>query len=265
MKYIVNFLKGVIFGIAVVIPGLSGSAFLVVLGVYDGVINAITNLRKKLLSNLLYLMPIGVGAIIGVLMSTKLVLSVCSKFPVPSYLFFIVLVVAAYPDIIKKARKKSISVKMVLLIFAGFLFLITINYVSELIQGYAGEQIDSYIAISDIRSFKDSGIIVFSGLLSCGLMTIPGVSGSVILMMIGQYGTVYNAVSELNLPIVFLFALGSALGIIIASKILKHVIAKFESEMYYVVIGILSACIVTILVTGVMNIRFVDIIGRLNL
>ena len=111
----------------------------------------------------------------------------------------------------------------------------------------------------------DGLLILFTGFVSCGMMTVPGVSGSVILMMLGQYGTVYSAVANINIPIVILFAVGAGCGVITVSKFLSRIIAKFQSEMYYVVMGILMGCILILFISGVLNIQFIEIIGRIKL
>lgn len=265
MRSLINFLKGIAFGVAVVIPGLSGSAFLVVLGLYEQTINAIAGLRKNIIKNFLFLLPIGLGGGIGVLISTRFVLWLCQRFPIPSYLLFIVLVLTAFPDVYKKIKKRRFGFCMLLLVICGFGFMIAMNVSAEMLQQYGGHQLDSYVAISNVNSFVDGMTILFAGFLSCGMMSVPGVSGSVILMMIGQYGTIYNAVANINIPIISLFAIGSGCGVLIASKFLSRIIAKFESEMYYVVMGILIGCILTLFVSGVLNIQFIEIIGRIKL
>ena len=70
-----NFVKGAIIGIALVIPGLSGSIFAVVVGLYDRLLNAVNHFRDDPKKNMRFLTPIGLGAVIGILLSTKAVLS----------------------------------------------------------------------------------------------------------------------------------------------------------------------------------------------
>ena len=71
MSHIVNFIKGIIVGIAVVIPGLSGSMFAVIVGLYEKMINAVSTLRKGFKKNVLFLLPIVLGGVIGILLSAK--------------------------------------------------------------------------------------------------------------------------------------------------------------------------------------------------
>lgn len=265
MKIIFDFFKGILFGIAVVIPGLSGSAILVVLGIYDDVINAVANIRRKFADNFLFLLPIALGGCIGIISSTRLVLMLCIRFRIPAYLFFIVLVLTAFPDVIKKMKMRSFNVRMLLLVFAGLIFVIATGFFAEWLQAAHADEIREYVAVENVKSVYDGIVILFSGMLSCGLMAVPGVSGSVILMMIGQYGTIYNAVATLNIPIIGLFALGAGAGIMCASKLLSRILAKFEYEMYYVVMGILAGCIITLFVSGVLDIQYMEILGAIRL
>lgn len=75
-------MKGFLIGIALVIPGLSGSMFAVVVGLYERMVEAISSFRKQPLKNIKFLLPIMLGAVIGILASTKLVLWLCEQFPV---------------------------------------------------------------------------------------------------------------------------------------------------------------------------------------
>lgn len=264
-KSIINFFKGILFGIAVVIPGLSGSAFLVVLGIYEDVINAVANIRRKFMRNFLFLLPIALGGCLGIICSTRFVLMLCMRFRLPAYLLFIVLVLSAFPDVIKKVKKRRFTFRMLLLVFIGIVFIIAVGFFSQWLQAGHATEIGEYVAVKNVSSVYDGIVVLFSGLLSCGLMAVPGVSGSVILMMIGQYGTVYNAVATFNFPIIGLFALGAGVGIMCASKILSRILAKFEYEMYYVVMGILAGCIITLFVSGVLDIQYMEILGAIGL
>lgn len=115
-----NFIKGAIIGIALVISGLSGSIFAVVVGLYDRLLQAVNHFRANPKKNLRFLAPIGLGAVVGILVSTKAVLVVTTHWPLPSYGFFIGLVLGIGPFIYRKLVLKPFTWWYLLLVAAGF-------------------------------------------------------------------------------------------------------------------------------------------------
>lgn len=264
----VNFLKGILIGIALVVPGLSGSIFMVVVGLYDKVMDAITTLLTKLKKNTLFLLPIVIGIGVGILASTKGVLFIYERFTWQSSLFFIGLILGSIPLIVRKMHKKQ-DFKPIYILVAVVCF-IMLTAASNMI--FSGTD-ESYIAIRSISSISEFITIVWAGLFSCSLMMIPGVSGSVNLMVIGQYGTIYNAAGSIvdalryllikdmtafneaisSAVILLPFILGAVIGIGLIAKLLTFLLKKYEAYVYYGVFGIVCACVVSLLRNGVLN------------
>lgn len=259
-----NFIKGILIGIALVIPGLSGSIFAVVVGLYDRLLAAINHFRDDPRSNLRFLWPIGVGAVVGVLVSTKAVLAVTTTWPVPSYGFFIGLVLGLVPFIWRKLRVLAFRPWYLLLTAAGFL---TIYGLAQL----GGTQPENLIAIPRLTSIADAGTMGFAGLFAISLMAIPGISGSIMLMVIDQYGTVYNAVGQLgdalrallqrdwaafgqalqSVALLVPFMVGAVVGLVGIAKLMGYLLTRFEGQVYYAVTGIVLAAVVILFDTGV--------------
>lgn len=263
---ILNFLKGIVIGIALVIPGLSGSIFAVITGLYDDIIVAINNIKKDFLYEFVFLSPILVGVLVGILISTKLVLYVCITYPIYSYSFFIGLVLGSFSFIFNKFEKTRftlIDIAVFTIALCTMIFLSSIESSTE----------NSYIVIEKISNLKDFLTIVFAGVFSSSLMIIPGVSGSILLMIINQYGTVYNAIANTSDLIVSLikgdfhmayenfqsflvilpFAVGGIVGIWFISKLLLIVINNYKKYLYLSVMGIMVSAIITLLKQGIIE------------
>lgn len=263
---LVNGIKGIFIGIALVIPGLSGSIFAVVVGLYEDILDAINNFKKNIKGSVAFLMPIAVGAAIGILGSTKAILWVCQAYPVWSYLFFVGLVFGSMPLVIKKARQIAFN-PLYLLISLGAFFIIL--YLTAL-EGTGNE---SYIAIEALKDSGDFLTMIYAGIFSVSLMAIPGVSGSVMLMVINQYGTVYNSVgtsidlikyvfqgnwamvSEAFNTVVLIipFMIGALAGLIVVAKLMGYLLKHFEPQTYYGVGGVILAAAATLFKTGVID------------
>ncbi|GAB5052391.1 DUF368 domain-containing protein [Pediococcus ethanolidurans] len=247
-------MKGFFIGIALVIPGLSGSMFAVVVGLYERMVEAISTFRKQPLKNIKFLLPIMIGAVIGILASTKLVLWLCEQFPVMSYGFFIGLVIGVLPFVYKKVSFQKFNFFDAILAILGFAFIMFVSH-----QGTGG--LSDFVAMSQLRTLSDWGVIAFAGFFAISMMMIPGISGAVMLMMVNQYGTIYNSVAKLLDTVMFLlvgkfdqakqafssviillpFIIGAVLGVILMAKVLNYLLHKYAHQVYCAVFGIVVA------------------------
>ena len=248
-------------------PGLSGSIFAIILGLYEQGLDAIANFRKEPVKHFKFLLPIAIGGGVGVLASARAILFITAQFPVPSYMFFSGLVIGSWPLISRKTAGRD-SFKPVYLL-GSVLAIAFMMFMSRL--GGAGD--GDHIALYRIYDIGDFFMMVFAGLFSMSMMAIPGVSGSIMVIILGHYGTVYNAISEsvellrhiltLNVAaaiesmytvfILVPFALGSLLGIIYISKIMLFFLQKAEQLVYYCVGGALIGTVYILLNMGVLN------------
>ena len=268
MTQIINFVKGIFIGIAVVIPGLSGSIFAVVVGLYEKMIHAVSDFRKNIKKNILFLLPIVLGAVVGILLSTKLILMLCETYTQQAYFFFIGLVLGSIPLVLRKLKGKKFHPAYLLITLFSMGLILLMGFFSNADAGEGAVKKAYYLT-----GLKDTGLSLFSGFLSCALMSIPGVSGSVTLMVLGQYNKVYGAVSECtdmlkylisgefdrawessrSIWLVLAFAIGGIAGFILISKLIAKLLAKFEAQTYYGVGGMILGAIIILFVQGVMT------------
>lgn len=251
MKSFVNFIKGIFIGIAAVIPGLSGSIFAVTVGLYDKLVNAVNSLKSNFKKSVLFLIPIAIGGALGVLISTKAVLWVCETYAGPSYALFIGLVLGSVPLVLNKMRQTKFRPTYILFPLISFS---AITALTLLIN----ENESSYVAIREIYSVSDALIIFGAGIFSCSLMAVPGVSGSVMLMVMNQYGTVYNAVSSItsswhSIAITIIFALGAIVGFLGIAKFLSWALDKYNAQTYYCVLGLIFGAVFSLIYNGLLS------------
>lgn len=261
---LLNAFKGFLIGIALVIPGLSGSIFAVIVGLYEPLISAINQLRKHPRSQMQFLTPIGISAVLGILFSTKVVLWLSSQFPVPAYAFFLGLVLGILPFVWRKMRRVAFSPIYLLITVLGFASILGLTQLG------AGQS-ESYVQIQALNSWQDAFSMLFAGGFSVALMLIPGISGSILLMVISQYGTVYHAVGQFtdlirhtlsgnlsaagsDLKTVALmgpFLIGALLGTLLVARLMRYLLARFEGQVYFGVLGVILAAAVILWQNGV--------------
>ena len=254
---LLNAFKGIFIGVALVVPGLSGSILALVMGLYESIIHALSDFRKDIRKNALFLAPIGIGAAVGILASARIVLWITQAYPLQSYLFFTGLVLGAYPLILRKMKKARYKPVYIVAMALGFAFMVIVGGLSD-----TGVE-RAHVAIESLESLSDFGTLFIAGIISVSLMMIPGVSGAVMLMVLGQYGTVYNAVGMsidligylvrgnfeaagavfMTVLLVLPFGLGALAGIGFIAKIIAFFLKRWESIVYYAVMGMVSGAV----------------------
>lgn len=262
MKYFINFLKGMIIGIANIIPGLSGGTMAISVGVYEKLINTIGNFFKKFKEtfkeNMIFLIPIGIGAVVGVVGFSKLLDFLLNNYKMPTQFAFIGLILGSFPLIFKNANKngfkKSYLIPCVITLVIGLVLTILEK------TGVTGATVNSF----DLN-FVNIILLFFYGFIAAGTMVIPGLSGSFMLLLLGVYGAILSAVSSLNIPILIPFGIGVMAGILVCAKVIDLLLNKFYGHTYYAIIGFIIGALPAIYPGFAFNLMGIIIIITLIL
>ena len=166
-----SFLKGIVIGIGGIAPGLSGSVLMVILGIYTKVINAIATLFKDFKKNMLFLIPIGIGMITGIVCTSKVIKYVIENHEIQTRLAFFGLLIGTIPlfyrEVTKEKAPKKEHFLLMVIAFALGLFFLTSSNTSQ-----------STADLTLIQSF----ILGFCGISA---MIIPGLDGAASLSALG--------------------------------------------------------------------------------
>lgn len=250
MKNIILMIKGFIMGIANIIPGVSGGTLALTLGIYENFIGAISHLFSNLKENTKFLLPIFIGMGLSILTMSNVISNCFDNYPIPTTLFFMGLVIGGIPMLIKKVKgtKEIKDTKSYLIMLATFALVMILAF-SEEIFG-SGLQNVSFDNMSLLSYF----VLTLVGIIAAGTMVIPGVSGSLVLMLLGYYIPVLNVLKELthleniiqNGLIILFFGVGILLGIVLVAKLIEWLLAKYEIKTYFGVIGFIVASVIAI-------------------
>ena len=245
MQYLINALKGAVVGIANIIPGVSGGTMAVITGIYEKLIDIIGNILShlkswtKLKEDLKFIIPIAIGAVIGIVGFSKLLKWLLESFEMPTLYCFLGLIIGSLPLIFKNANEKGFKKIYIVPFVITTAFMIALNFISMKV----GES-------DAIMQFGKNPIDILKllgyGFVAAGTMIIPGISGSMVLMIMGVYTTILTAVSELNILILIPFAIGVGMGIIVVSKIIDMLLEKFYGYTYYAILGFIIGSIIFI-------------------
>ena len=223
LSYIIILLKGMAMGAADVVPGVSGGTIAFISGIYEELITSINNvnvallntLRKegikafwiKLNGNFLLALLLGIG--ISVLSLAKLISWLMENEPIPLWSFFFGLVVASIMLVGRKIKKWNVAAILLLIMGAAIAFYIT-----------------------KLPPSDNSGSLPYlflSGALAICAMILPGISGAFILVLLGSYKTVLDAVHERDLKIIVTVGLGAIFGLLSFAKLLKWMFTHYKN------------------------------------
>ena len=225
MEFIIDFLKGVIIGAGCILPGISSGVLCVIFGIYEKLLNSVLNFLKDIRKNFKFLLPIILGAIIGILLFSNMLNYLLYKYPLQTKSIFIGLIfggiIILFKDINKKEKfkiKNSFYICISLIIGIILVFLEN-RAANNFIQN------TNYI------------YLVFSGFLMSIGIVVPGVSSTIILMLLGIYPLYLNSISNLYLPVLIPIGIGVISGSIIFMKIIKYLLDNFYVQTMYVIMG----------------------------
>lgn len=230
------FLYGMIIGIANLIPGVSGGTMAVILNIYDKIISSISNIRTNFKTSVKFLIPLGMGAGVGILLFAKVISLSLEAFPSATSLVFFGLIFGSIPLIRNKTKQYSAH-------YSGYIcFSVTLAVL--LIITYANVS-DTEVIITTL-SFASFLRLFSASFLSAGAMIVPGISGSFIMLLLGVYTSVLTAISDFNIIILLPVVIGCASGIIVCSKIIDILFKRFPYQTYMGILGLMLSSMVVI-------------------
>ena len=240
-------IKGFFFGVANIIPGVSGGTIAITMGIYEDMISSISGFLKNPKKSIMYLLPIGIGAVLSILLMSKIISFCLDRFPAPTNLFFIGLIVGGIPLLTRKVKGAKFNP------INAFLLLLTFSIIMFMTFSDGG---GSNMDLSNV-TFGKMILLFIVGMIAAGCMVIPGISGSFVLMLLGAYKPVISVIGDLtnfsnlghNLSILIPFGIGVVVGIILIAKILEFLFNKYEVSTYYAILGFILASVITLAVT----------------
>lgn len=236
-----NFIKGIILGIAKIIPGLSGAVLMMSFHLYDRAIHAITHFFSDTKGNFNFLLELGFGILIGIVFFSKVVVFCLSHYYLYTSIFFVGLILGGFPHLI---REISHQYKNIILMILSFLFI-------------------SFISISHVRgeyllhgNAVDFLVFVFAGFLEAIGTVLPGVSSTALLMLVGVYSYYITTISHLfsislfqeNFKFLFPFSLGLIIGIVVISLVVDYLFHHYKEGTFSIILGFSLSSILLLIV-----------------
>lgn len=231
--------KGMAMGMVETVPGVSSSTIAMLMGIYEQLIEAIGRLTsKRWKEGVAYLIPVGIGMVGGFLVSVLVISYLLENFRMPTHFLFMGLVIGILPSLWKTSRQES----------AGAFK--PIHYVLMLlaVAAVAATRFidDTSNAVLTELSTGDYLFLFMSGWLASTALILPGISGALILTILGAYYTAISAISSLDFPILISIGSGIVAGVLITSKLVRFLLERYTLVMYALMIGMVAGSIVVL-------------------
>lgn len=246
-----NILKGMVIGVANIIPGVSGGTMAVSMGIYDKLIHCLTHLFKELKESLKFLIPIAIGAAIALVGLSFVIEPAFEYFPLQTSCLFIGLIVGGLPAIFKKVKGKGIKASYIIPFLIFFAIVVGMAVMGDT-EGNAAD-----LSFSLWNVIKLFGV----GIIAAATMVIPGVSGSMMLLLLGYYNPIISAIKDFVTALVSFdmqgilqgfgilvpAGLGMVFGVFAIAKIIEIIFEKFPIQAYWAIIGLIVASPIAVL------------------
>jgi putative membrane protein len=243
---VLTFIQGMLVGIANIIPGVSGGTFALILGIYERLIASIGAFGTKTIkifgrliagpgeaqrrrdfkneierTDTVWLLVLLVGAVAAILASSRLIAYLLDEHRAPTLAFFVGLIVPSI--LVPYGLLKRRGWREILSCLVATAFLIALAVLLKPVSG------------------EGTGMIVLflSGAVAISAMILPGISGSFVLMVMGEYRTVLEAINTWDVPRLLVFALGCLVGIIAFVRLLNFLLRRYHSVTMAFLIGLI--------------------------
>ena len=226
--YLINVVKGFIIGIGKIMPGVSGAVLAMNLGVYEEAIYCISNFFKKPWQSIKYLLPIVIGIIAAIVVMSKTLIYFLNTYYLPTMLLFIGLIIGSFNSFIKKLELKKAHKYDYMVMLMSF----ALVFIMDRVKGNVN--FDSYCLI---------------GIVDAVTMIVPGLCGSVFMMLLGIYDNYLDLLSNIAnmsyLNHVMLYGVSLCVTIIIISKVIAYFF-NTSKHIYFAIFGFSTASLMSL-------------------
>lgn len=223
-EFVKNILKGSVIGSSMLIPGMSGGTTAIVLNIYDSLLKAVGSLFKDFKKNLVFLAQVLAGAVVGIVLFSKLILALTEMYPQPMMFLFIGVVLGSIPTLFRKAQLNKSNLLNLLWILPGAALSFSLRFIPQQLFVYT-EGVGGFF------------LCLLCGVVIAVALILPGISTSHVLLLMGMYETVWEAVGNLDILFLLPILIGGVLGTLCLTKLLSLLLERFQTASYCMIAG----------------------------
>ncbi len=246
MKGFFNIIKGIFIGAGAIVPGVSSGVLCVIFGIYEKLLDAVLNFFKDIKQNTKFLFPIILGVGIGVLLFSNILNYLLYEFPIQTKSIFIGLIMGTIPSLIREANEKEEfkPQNVIYLLIALAIGTVTVLLENTIHITNSGEDINSMY------------LIICGAIMSLGIV-VPGVSSTIILMLLGVYAIYLQSIANVYLPVLVPMGIGLILGSILVMKLTKRLLERHYAKTFYSIIGFTIGSIFVLMPQGMTGTEYI--------
>ena len=231
-KFLYGILCGFCLGISVFAPGISGSVMAIILGIYDKLLEIVATPFRNFKKNVKFLLPMGIGAIISFILFIAAFSYLFDTYEKATYMLFIGLIAGNLPVVYKQARQVKFRWYFIIGTVITAAFACCMGILSNLT-----------VAPQEAGQSTDLLYLGLAGGLSGFASLVPGMSVSMILIVMNAYETLLAAVKSLDILTVAVVGCAFVLAMVVSSRLIRWVFAKFTGFANFMVLGFLLGSI----------------------
>lgn len=249
-KPVKDLLVGTLVGIVSMLPGASGATIAVIFGIYERLISDIANIREKLFRDLRFIIPVGIGIVLGLFICAFGLEALLDRWEVPMMFFFAALILAQIPDVMALGDdgRPMTSYNWAALI-AGVVIMFVFLWI-----GLSGNGLD--------REIDGFLVWVFVGIVLAVSKLAPGVSGSTILLAVGLYTPFMHAMTEFDMGVLIPCGIGLLVGALAFAKVIDHFLAHNRKSTYMVILGLTVGSVITVSIEAGLELDGLTVIAQ---
>lgn len=237
-----DLMVGALMGIVSFLPGASGSTIAVIFRVYERLVSDVADIRNKLIKDLRFVIPIGIGVLAGMVFCAKVLDELSAKYETQLMFLFVALIITQIPDIKKMGDDgKKLTPADIIAFIAGIAVM-----VAFMVIGW-NAPLDK----------ENSGflIMVVIGVVYAMSLLSPGISGSTILLALGFYWVYTEVIGDFihHLDKLLPIALGVLIGALVFSKVIDFCMRNYRKTTYMAILGLTVGSAVTVLINAIRS------------
>lgn len=230
-RFAYRMLCGFLLGTTIIAPGVSSSIMAVIMGIYNDLIEIVSAPFKNFKKNVIYLIPLGIGAVISMLTLIQAFNWLFKAYPAPAYMLFIGLMIGSLPAVFNEALLNGFKKRYLIGLAVAFAIALTVGLLSK-------------NGVSFTENTSSLWYFSLSGAIAGTSSMVPGMSISMILMLLGVYESMLDATAAFDVLTMAPVFICFVIGMILFSNITKRVFKKFHGFGYFMVMGFMSGSII---------------------
>lgn len=235
MKFIKNFLKGIVIGIATLVPGVSGGTMAIILGIYDDLIHSISHFFEDIKAHTMLLLEIGLGGLTALVLFSKILESALESQPFVMRFLFIGVICGGIPVLYKKSTSGKKN--------KGDLLFLLIGFVIVLLMGSDPATTTTLATSQGVLSIV---FLLIAGVVVSIALILPGISASFMLLTLNLYDVTLNAVNNRNVPFLIPLGIGVVIGVLATTRAIENLLKKYPSKTYLLILGFVIGSIIPV-------------------